>query len=320
MSENREGKGVKRASSTAAKRGRRRRRQKEQEAAAIDGNPSSAGPTLDQPDRAEKTQRENGQINVANKHTDPISSSDVEGTNDAPASQPTGSDHEVGSDANSFDDAGHKWDSMPSKGFWHGRPGPGRPRGAKGLAAQKENADDLDLLAELKAAISRGGGAAWFDEAIKKYPDRTLTLIERLIRYKEAQEQQEDQGGVMINMPPGHFLGDMLARADQPAAQGEQSPDLPDEAAPVGVQSDAEQWDDFGDDQPAPVQSDAGSSDAEPPDLEARLRGKATGGGGTCYAVTADDGGGDGWRSHNSVSEALDSLRNGGDEGGGSPW
>jgi hypothetical protein len=147
---------------------------------------------------------------------------------------------------------------------------------------------DLDLLAELEAAIVAEGPREFFRRLLKTSPVTAAQLLAAL-RKADAVGGKAKGGGFQVA-----YLSAAMAPTDdmlEAPTIAEPAPRrlLASDTAPVPLL--------------APVSPPSPGDEGEP------------GGGSAAFCLRVDDDAGPGWTSHDSIGEALDSLRNGGRRG-----
>lgn len=98
------------------------------------------------------------------------------------------------------------WANKPKRGYFNGRPGPGRPASqASGLVSQDglEGAGSIDLLAEMYGALTEVGVRKFCKTLLAKSPVSASQLIQHLGKLKNEQIEDKQITIIAGNMPLG---------------------------------------------------------------------------------------------------------------------
>jgi len=81
-----------------------------------------------------------------------------------------------------LDDEQEKWANMPKKGYFYGRPGPGRPPGMKNYFTADLKRDILESYQE--------GGKEWLNELKRKKPELYVSLLRAILPKRVEEDVQ----------------------------------------------------------------------------------------------------------------------------------
>jgi len=141
------------------------------------------------------------------------------------------------------------WDSMPSKGYFSGRPGPGRPksteRSEEGEGNDSQTGEGVDLLKAFLDALRVYGPQKYCRELLKKSPVSAAQLLANL------RKNELPDSSVNVIMPAGDFplpggqdvQHDVQDNPDDVYDPDVYDPDVDDPAAPAPADDDS--WDDL---------------------------------------------------------------------------
>ncbi len=190
----------------------------------------------------------------------------------------TGKKDEDGTKTQGADPVEPDWDNQPRRGFFSGRPGPGRPKRTERSEDYQEGAEPEDispdsLLAAFSEVLNKHGRKKFIRELLKRSPVSASALLTHLQKMQGSSNGSTGGHSVNILLPEGAPVPN-LTDVPTPVPEQDKAP------AATPIQSEPDEPDDWGD-------LEEFRDDVEDAPVHQRRRDRST------------------WTEHRSIKDAL---------------